>query len=150
MAGFLNWFKGSKKTEDKTHFRDDVFVPGQIWHYNSRPGEEASTLTILKTERYDTACIVIHISISGIRVNSPMSPNGITEEIGHLPFAKDAVAKSVTSLVSEGNVLPDFMEGYANWKEAFDAQKGGIFGISVDEAVRCLEETILTGKQGDD
>lgn len=142
MAGFLNWFKGVQETGDKRNYRDDTFRSGQKWSYQTRPGEETSTLTILKVENYEDEGIVIHIQVTGLRIKSPMNAGGFSEVIGHLPFAREAVAKSVTTRLSEGNALPDFESGYANWKEAFDAKKGGVFSISVSEAVQYLEEAI--------
>ena len=35
---------------DKT---SDKFQAGQVWKYDTRPGEDSSTLTILKVEKYE-------------------------------------------------------------------------------------------------
>ncbi len=55
----------------------------------------------------------------------------------------------MTTLVSSDNKLPDFREGYNNWKEAFDSNKGGIFSIAVSDAVKYVEEVMTTGQQTD-
>jgi hypothetical protein len=147
MAGFLNWFNRSREQKNKEDHKDDTFKAGQAWHYHTRPGEEHSVVTVLKVEKYESEGIVVHVQVKGLKVKNPMNPAGFSDEIGHLPFAKEAVGKSVTTLISEGNTLPDFMGGYSSWKEAFDAKKGGIFTISVGEAVKYLEEAMSNAQR---
>ncbi|MVO09988.1 hypothetical protein GOQ30_12525 [Flavobacterium sp. TP390] len=148
MAGLFSWLTGFKEQQsDKTNFQDDKFKAGQVWKYNTRIGEENSTITILKVEKYEKDGIVIHIYVNGLKVKNPHKPTGFSDEIGHLPLSKDAVLKSVTTLVSENNKLPDYKEGYNNWKEAFDNNKGGIFSITVQEAVKYVEEAMSNAKQ---
>lgn len=147
MAGFINWLTGCKDQIDKRDFQDDKFKVGQIWKYKNRLGEENSTITILKVEKYDKNGIVIHIGVNGLKLKNPQRPNGFSDNIGHLPLSKDAMLKSVTTLVSENNTLPDFIEGYNTWKEAFDNNKGGVFSIAVGEAVKYVEETMKSGQK---
>ncbi len=147
MTGFFSWFTGCKEQSDNRDFEDDKFKVGQIWRYDNRTGEENSTVEILKVEKYEKTGIVIHIYVSGIKVKNPNRPSGFSEEIGHLPLSKEAVIKSVTTLLSENNELTEYKDGYNNWKEAFDNNKGGIFSITVKEAVQYVEETMNTGKQ---
>lgn len=149
MAGLLNWLTGCNKPTDKRDFQDDKFKVGQIWKYNTRTGEDNSTLTILKVEKYDSAGIVIHIYVNGLKLKNPQRPSGFSDDIGHLPLSKDAVLKSVTTLVSEDNKLPDFIGGYTNWREAFDSKRGGIFSIVVSDAVTYVEEAMSNAKRVD-
>lgn len=65
--------------------QDDKFKVGQIWKYNTRTGEDNSTLTILKVEKYDSAGVVIHIYVNGRKVKNPQRPSGFYDDIGHLP-----------------------------------------------------------------
>ena len=51
-----------------------------------------------------------------------------------MPFAESAIERSVTSLERESGPVPDFAEGYQQWRQAFDAGKGGVFTITVAEA----------------
>ena len=64
-------------------------------------------------------------------------------------MSKESLNISVTKLISENNNLPDFKEGYENWKEAFENKKGGIFTITVSEAVKFVEETMQSGKKSE-
>jgi len=73
----------------------------------------------------------------------------LSDDIGHLPLSKTAVLKSVTTLVSSDEKLPDFREGYNNWKEVFDSKKEGVFSIIVSDTanrrlVRSLKKRFLS------
>lgn len=127
MAGLLNWLTGCNEPKDKRDFQDDKFKVGQIWKYNTRTVEENSTLTILKVEKYNSVGVVIHIYVNGLKLKNPQRPSGLSDDIGHLPLSKTSVLKSVSTLVSSDEKLPDFREGYNNWKEVFDSNKGGVF-----------------------
>ncbi|MHC8410218.1 hypothetical protein ACYZTR_08620 [Pseudomonas sp. Hz4] len=43
---------------------------GDIWAYKNRPGEDASTLTILKIENYPKLGKVVYIRVDGFRMIS--------------------------------------------------------------------------------
>jgi hypothetical protein len=147
MAGLFSWFTGCKGQSDNRNFEDEKFKAGQIWKYKTRTGEENSTVEILKVEKYDKSGIVVHIYVGGLKLKNPNKASGYSEEIGHLPLSKEAVLKSVTSLVSENNELTDFEDGYNNWKEAFDSNKGGIFSITIKEAVQYVEEAMSNAQK---
>jgi hypothetical protein len=149
MAGFLDWLKGSKPAADQNMTQEE-FKAGQIWNYKTRPGEENSRLIILKVETYEATGVVIHVALNNLRVNNPFAPGTFSEEAGHLPFSKEAILNSITNLDSEGNVLPDYMEGYLSWKQAFDSKKGGIFSVSVSEAVKFMEEAMSNAQRVND
>ena len=70
MVGILNWLTGCNVPKDKRDFQDNKFKVGQIWKYNTRQSEEKSTLTILKVEKYDSAGVVIHIYVNGLKLKN--------------------------------------------------------------------------------
>jgi len=147
LAGLFASSFGCKDQSDKGNFQDNKFKVGQIWNYETRKGEENSKIEILKVEKYEKEGIIIHIYVNGLKVKNLNKPSGFSDEIGHLPLSKDAVLKSVTTLISENNELPEFMEGYKNWKKAFDNNTGGIFSIPIKEAVQYVEETMSKAKR---
>ena len=120
-----------------------AFHPGQVWTYQTRPDETSSRLTILKVENLEGLGPVVHISIAGVQVGNPSIPESMIHEIGHMPFAEDALAASVVELESTGADLPDFQDGYDQWLAAVQAGQGGIFTISVAEGV-----TFIAGAMG--
>lgn len=147
MSGLLNWLTGCNQPKSTKDFQDDKFKVGQIWKYNTRQGEENSTLTILKVEKYDSIGLVIHISIDGLKLKNTQEPEEFYHDIQHLPFSREAILTSVKTLVSEDNKLPDYVDGYNNWKESFDKKKAGVFSIAVCDAIKYVEETMHTGKR---
>jgi hypothetical protein len=112
-------------------------LPGQVWKYKTRQGEQASTLTILKVESYKDLGRVIHIRVDSIRMINPLKGNVVTD-IPHLPFKEDAVQKSVTELVRKSPEIPEFQEGYDTWKSAYLAGKAGAFDTTVSATLTAM------------
>ena len=117
-----------------------TFKPGQVWHYRTRPGEEASTLEVLKVETHPRTGIIVHIAVSGVRVRTPSGE--YTNEIGHLPVAEDALRRSVTTKVRDGAPTDRGTEGYGEWRRAFDAERGGVFTTTVAECVDFVAQAV--------
>jgi hypothetical protein len=135
----------SKAMTEKTPTAGTVmtkFQPGQVWRYNTRPDEAQSRLTILKVESHDKLGTIVHIAIEGVSVKAPAAPGGVSRVISHLPFGEDSLRKSVTELERSVERLPEYEEGYRQWKEAFDAGKGGIWTTPVSEAIAAMEQAL--------
>ncbi|WP_299124397.1 hypothetical protein [uncultured Winogradskyella sp.] len=137
LFSFFGLFGQSKKNENTSELKS-----GQIWKYNTRKGEEKSRIVILKVEDYGKRGEIVHIAVNGLKIKNKHIEGGISKEIGHLPFDKEAIIKSLTELESTTDELPDFMDGYLQWKEAFDSGKGGVFTIEVKEAVDFVDQSM--------
>lgn len=126
---------------------DIKYSVGQEWKYKTRSTEKGSTLKILKIEEYPNTGKVIHISVSGLKIKSPESPDGFAHQLSHIPISEEALNKSVTKLQNETRKMPDSLEmdGYSYWKKEFDSGNAGIFSIPVSEIVSLMEESIVTG-----
>jgi len=138
MTGLFSFFascNGQNKKQQQSSLATETFKVGQVWKYSNRNGEDNSTLTILKIEKYDKGDTIIHIRVDGVKIYSSQSSTGYSEFIGHLPFSEKAISKSVTKLVGQINNLPDFSDGYNQWKEAWDNGKGGYWTIELKEAI---------------
>jgi hypothetical protein len=130
---------GCSPNPGKTMFTDtesSEFKVGQVWNYKARPGEDSSTLVVLKVETAPGWSNIIHIGVVGLKIKSP---KGTQDTIPHMPFDEAAVKKSVTTKASEKGKLTNFQEGYRLWNEAASSGKGGVFTISVAEAVAAIE-----------
>lgn len=45
------------------------YEPGQVWSYHTRPGEEASRLTVLRVEPYGKpGDLAVHVRVDGVSV----------------------------------------------------------------------------------
>ena len=120
--------------------QDKKFHPGQVWAYNTRPGEPDSTITILKVETGQKIGEIIHVRIDNIRLrNCTGGPE--PKVLEHAPFTREAIEKSVTKLLKDDGVVPDFQHGYDQWKKAC----GGVYTLTVAEAVQVDETTFQHG-----
>jgi hypothetical protein len=104
------------------------FHTGQVWALTPPTNQPNARLTVLRVESGGKLGTIVHIAISGVSYGDGQT------QIQHLPFAESAVERSVTRLERESGPVPDFADGYRQWRQAFDAGKGGIFTITVAEA----------------
>jgi hypothetical protein len=118
------------------------FGAGQRWKYQTRAGEEASTLLIVKVDVHAKLGNIVHVIVDGLRMRNPGALSGISERFSHLPFSEDAIARSVTDLVGTEDVGADWQEGYSAWQDGFRNGKAGIFSISVSDAVSVLGDAL--------
>jgi hypothetical protein len=112
------------------------FKVGEVWNYKTRPGENSSTIVILKVETAPGWSNIVHVGVVGLRIKGP---EGTQDTVPHMPFDEAAVKKSVTTKVSDNGKLTNFQEGYGLWRDAASSGKGGVFTISVAEAVAAIE-----------
>lgn len=108
------------------------FRPGQVWAFKVPSDQSAARLIILRVEDGGKLGTIVHIGISDLHYAGAM------KQIGHMPFAESAVAESVTTLEKESGPLPDFEDGYGEWRRAFDAGQAGVFTISVGKACEAV------------
>jgi len=139
LFSFFGLFGQNKKSESKNTIE---LKSGQVWKYNTRKGEEKSRVIILKVEDYQKRGQIVHIAVNGLKIKNKHIEGGISKEIGHLPFDQETIEKSLTELESTTDELPDFMDGYLQWKEAFDNEKGGVFTIDIKEAVDFVDKSM--------
>ena len=129
--------KGLREVEELGELR-----VGQVWTYKTRPGEEASRLTVLRLEEHPSQGGYVHISLDGLHIPNPASPSKkVMEGAGHLPFSQSAVERSVLAVESTGaEISTESMEGYQTWRAAFDAGQAGVFSTDVASGVDAMQE----------
>jgi hypothetical protein len=133
-----------KKDTTLQDVTDSKFKPGDIWEYVTRAGEEESTLTILKVENSPELGIIVHIGVERINLaNCHGEPH--PESVPHMPFARKALEESVTKKIASNHPLPDYQEGYEEWRAAYSKKKGGIYVVRVSTAVGVAEKTYRSG-----
>jgi len=139
IAATLSGEAQDSKTDEKGGSKYSV---GQRWSYQTREGEEDSYLIILRIDKDAKLGNIIHIALRGLKMKSRRSPEGIIENVNHLPFSEEALNKSGLKLLKEKSEVPDFEEGYRMWREAFDAGHAGVYSITVAEAVKVMETAL--------
>lgn len=139
LFSFFGLFGQNKNDKSlKTH----ELKSGQIWKYNTRKGEEKSRVVILKVEDYGRKGQVVHIAVNQLKIKNQQIEEGYSKDIGHLPFNKESLLKSLTKLEGTIDKLPEYMDGYLQWKEAFDNGEGGVFTIEVKDVVDFIEKSM--------
>ena len=135
---FLGAAKGALRTVN-----DEKYKPGQVWSYKTRVGEEKSTITILRVEELADKKRIVHIRVDQIHLkNCRGGPE--PESFEHMPFAREALDSSTVKLLNTGPV-PDFKNGYSEWRSAWDANNAGIYTITVLEALDVSQATFDKG-----
>ncbi len=123
--------------------RDKKYQPGQVWGYKTRPGEELSTLTVLRVEEEQLGKRIVHIHVDGVHLrNCTGGPEPNTVE--HMPFAKESLDASITQELRKGSV-PSFKNGYSEWRKGWDEGKAGFYTITVAQAVDVMQATFDRG-----
>jgi hypothetical protein len=133
---------GYKKSDTIMENRINGYKAGQVWNYKTRKGEEGSFVTILKVEEYPKDGTVIHVAVDQVNMTGQRTGKFFGHTIGHMPFSEEALKESVTQLKKEMSSLPEFEEGYNNWKEQFEKGNAGVFSVTVAEAVEFTETTL--------
>lgn len=125
------------------------YAAGQTWAYATRAGEESSRLTVLRVDETAHAGVIVHVAVEGIRLDNPAAPERPPTAIGFMPIAEASLDGSVTELLHEDAAFsprPDFAEGYANWREAFDAGKAGFWTAPVARIIQSIEDGMKRGR----
>lgn len=116
---------------------------GQIWEYNTRIGEEKSTLTIVNIEKNNLDGTIINVYINNLKIKNQAVKNGISDTIQHLPFGIKSINNSVTKLIGFTKTLPDYNEGFNEWKSLYDIGEAEIFDITtLKETIDLMEITL--------
>ena len=121
---------GQQKCAQPTVVDDPTYKPGQVWSYKTRPGEEESTITILRVESTPKLGTIVHVQIQKWKLENCKGNTG-DSTMDHAPFSKAAIDKSVVKLLRTEKDIPDFDEGYKDWL----SHCGGVYTMSVADAL---------------
>lgn len=122
---------------NRFRYVDKKYKMGQTWKSNNKAGMPSYTLTILRTDSIQGYGVIIHVSLSNIDFGEADAP---FEEVGYMPFAKEAIDNSQIELVGNISKLPAFEEGYVDWRVTVNKQQGGVFTISVEDLLIALKQ----------
>ena len=100
-------------------------------------------MTVLRVEQMEPFGAVVHLAVDGLAIDNPKVSPKVILRVPHLPFAKAAVDRSVVQRIGQGPT-PAHEEGYQAWRHAVDAGGGGVFTITIAEAVALLDPSDAT------
>ena len=87
--------------------------------------------------------------MDGLAIANPHIPSGVQDQLSHCPVTAATLEASVVELVSSDEAsLPDISEGYAVWREAFDAGESGYFTSPVAKIVEHIESVVAGPSAG--
>jgi len=124
----------------KVFYIESEYAVGQIWQYHTRPGEENSTVQIIGIDKYIDEEAIIHISVKGLKMKTPMTESGISEEIGHLAFSRTAFSESVTNLLGMSEVSADAKKSHEDWQVEYETEGGGMFTVGIAQMIELVEQ----------
>lgn len=116
-------------------------TPGQIWAYDNRSGEGASTIEILHIERGTPLGDVYFVSVKALDVHR-LGRKISTTEIWPLVFTRDALTKSLRSYQWSQKVDRSYFRHLDFWlREAREGRAAErTFDVPVKEALDQLQE----------
>ena len=82
---------------------------------------------MLLVEKIVGAETIVHVAVSEVPV-----------PVGHMPFSEAAIDRSVQNLIRTDPVPEDALEGYQEWRAAFDKGQAGVFTVSVPEVLKVV------------
>lgn len=122
------------------------YEAGQIWRYQTRPGEESSRLFIVRIDRGPSGQSIYHIYLDGLQLRNPLMAGGMQDHLLHAPVTQEALDASVTELLQSEAEMPDISEGYAEWLLAFEKGQAGVFTLPVNQIVQHIEDAFSRAK----
>ena len=118
------------------------FRIGQVWRYQTRPGEGASRVIIGRIERIEGIGRVVHVKLTDLKLMSSAAPGSVATILFHVPMREDWLAASLLELTPERGDLEGFAEGYGTWLAAYRRGEAGVFTIPLSEVVRSMEQAL--------
>jgi hypothetical protein len=120
------------------------FGAGQVWAYQSRPGDEASVLRINRIDKADIG-FVVHISVVGIH----WCGHPTASSIDHVAISSAALRQSVTHIAKTRLVFPDEAKIDAAIKR-WDDDQAGFMKRPLNEIVSNFDESACINRWDND
>ena len=117
-----------------------AFAAGQRWQCKGRSADESPTLLINLVETHPRGGSIYHITVEGLKLRHPAAPGGVMQKLAHLPVTIETLQHSVTTQLADAEPDPAYLEGYWQWRKAFDANQAGVFGNTLANVLHILEK----------
>jgi hypothetical protein len=119
-----------------------AYAPGQAWSYRARPGEETSRVAIRRIDQEPEDGEVFHISILGVKLRNHRVPGGMQPAMNHAAVSRTTLDASLLSAEGATDADEHWRDGYAVWRQAYDAGDAGIFDLSIPEILGYIEMVV--------
>lgn len=118
------------------------YAVGQRWRCRGRSAAETPVLLINRIDPHPLGGEILHVSVSGARIRHRGIRDGVVTTFAHLPIIGQVLEQSGAEHVGQGTPDPAYLEGYREWKQAFDAGRAGSYGISLAKILDVIEDML--------
>lgn len=115
------------------------YAVGQCWRCRGRSAAETPVLTINRIDPHPLGGEILHVSMAGARIRHPGLRDGFITTFAHLPIIAQVLERSGAEPAGHGIPDPSHLDGYHEWKQAFDEGRAGSYGISLAEILDLIE-----------
>ena len=120
------------------------YAVGQLWACQGRHDSEQPTLLINRIDQHPLAGgNIYHVTLDGLKIRNPRVPEGVMTQLAHAPVTDQTLQRSQLRLLGQQAVDPVYLQGYGQWREAFDAGNAGSFGVSVATILEIVERQLF-------
>lgn len=119
------------------------YAVGQLWACQGRHDGEQPTLLINRIDQHPLAGgNIYHVTLDGLKIRNPRVPEGVMTQLAHAPVTDQTLQRSQLRLLGQQAADPAYLQGYGQWREAFDAGNAGSFGVSVATILEIVERQL--------
>lgn len=115
------------------------YAVGQLWRCQGRSDGERPVLLINRIDQHPLGGEILHVSIREAQIRHPAMPGGVMTSMPHVPVIGQVFERSGAELIGQDTPDPAYIEGYQQWKPAFDGGHAGSYGIAVAEILDIVE-----------
>ena len=119
------------------------YAVGQLWACQGRHDGEQPTLLINRIDQHPLGGgNIYHVTLEGLKIRNPRVPEGVMTQLAHAPVTDQTLQRSQLRLLGQRAADPAYLQGYGQWREAFDAGNAGSFGVSVATILEIIERQL--------
>ena len=119
------------------------YAVGQLWAGQGRHDGEQPTLLINRIDQHPLGGgNIYHVTLNGLKIRNPRVPEGVMTQLAHAPVTDQTLERSQLRLLGQQAADPVYLQGYGQWREAFDAGNAGSFGVSVATILEIVERQL--------
>jgi hypothetical protein len=122
------------------------YEAGQVWSYHHRPDDDGSTVIIDRVESVPNLGTIYHVSVLQVHVKDSTGSIRLID-LPHCPVSSTTLDTSLVALIGKHAPYESYMQGYTEWRQAFDAGHAGVYTIPLSEIVATLESMFNHGGQ---
>ncbi|MGE8281795.1 MAG: hypothetical protein ACN6O2_15350 [Stenotrophomonas sp.] len=119
------------------------YAVGQLWACKGRHDGEHPTLLINRIDQHPLGGgNIYHVTLQGLKIRNPRLPEGIMTQLAHAPVTGQTLERSQLQLIGQRVPDPVYLQGYGQWREAFDAGNAGSFGVGIATILEIVERRL--------